>query len=245
MVNGVNNQNYINPYLRNQENAKKAISSSKDAPPFLLDYDEKGVIWEHPEGNKKNAEADKKEKINNNSKLANDTNQGQTKVPIKNTNSRVDTLKENNNNTEFSKVFYNIFSSAKSFFSKLFSDLAKILWYGDEKENVEKIDNVITTKDEIKDSFVKAENDSQELAGYNEKAQEKNNITADEKEQKIRELLRNKDTEGVMDILTEHQTKHLAMNSNLLTQYDRHGKVISPTSGNQNLILNGDKSIKM
>lgn len=63
------------------------------------------------------------------------------------------------------------------------------------------------------------------------------------REQRIQELLAKKDQDGLMDLLTEHHTKHLALNSDLLTRYDKRGQVVSQGE-QQNRILRMDRNQK-
>ena len=71
------------------------------------------------------------------------------------------------------------------------------------------------------------------------------NLSPKEKDERIRALLAQKDTEAVMDILTEHHTKQLAKKTGLLTQYDRHGTIKIPGGSEQIRILADDKGMKM
>ena len=224
MIRGVNNNPYHNPY----DSGKRVSGKSEEkAPAFLLNYDESGVVWER---NKK--EAKKKEPVQES------TSQGggvvyESSFDAEKTIKTAE-IKKEESGFDFSAVFRKI--------GDFFRKIADFFWYGDEdktagdnsEELVEETAFVSDGKEDMPDSEIRQETT----------AEEKNTagklLTAEEKDEKIRELLRKKDTEGVMDVLTEHHKLRLARNSTLLTYYDKRGRIVSVTGADKERILYGD-----
>lgn len=220
MIRGVNNNPYHNPY----DSGKRVSGKTEEkAPAFLLNYDESGVVWER---NKK--EPEKKEPVQEPAAKS-DGVVYESSLDAKKTTKAAEAKKEENG-FDFAAVFRKI--------GELFRKIANFFWYGDEesvtKESAEASVDAFDGEKDLPDSEIRAET-----------AEEENNATvkplsAEEKDEKIRELLRKKDTEGVMDVLTENHKLRLARNSTLLTYYDKRGRIVPVAGVDKERILYGD-----
>ena len=56
----------------------------------------------------------------------------------------------------------------------------------------------------------------------------------------LREIVKTRDRAKLMNYVTENGKKHLAKNSDLLTSYDRSGRIVSVSPSDKRLILEGD-----
>ena len=59
-------------------------------------------------------------------------------------------------------------------------------------------------------------------------------------DRRIQPYLKSGDLNNVMNLLTDNGRKSIAMNSNLLTHYDRNGKMVEPNASDRERILHGD-----
>ena len=59
-------------------------------------------------------------------------------------------------------------------------------------------------------------------------------------DRRIQPYLKSGDLNNVMNLLTDNGKKTIAMNSNLLTYYDRNGKMVEPNASDRERILHGD-----
>lgn len=243
MIQRVNNQNFTNKY---SQNTSKIRNTGEDTPAFLLGNEKEGVVWDRQE-----EKADRKSQKNQMQKNAKDN------LPAKNSNSsgfvKAAAGHEGNQNkkydtgkkTDDAAGIYQLKERIFGFTRTLIQKIAAFFWYGNDTEW--KPDTKETPADM---SIEKTENISAEqfentkLKGENSKTTG-TILSPQEKDARIRELLAKKDTEAVMDLLTEHHTKQLAKKSGLLTQYDRHGTIKMPGGSEQSRILADDKGMKM
>ncbi len=231
MVNGVNNNN-INSYRNHSVRPSK---TDMDAPPFLLQYDEKGVVWDHKDDqNDKEKENKIKEAGESNRKTA-DVKSVSAKVPPINDTSAVvkETSKAEDQSGE--DLFRNILNGVKNFFVGIFN----FIWYGDngKAEQTHKTEEErirVQTTDSLGTEPVK---NAAAAASAGEDAQM-------DKDALIKELIARHDTKGVVDILTENHTIQPARNSTLLTYYNRHGKIVELNQTNTGRILRGDRNTR-
>ena len=111
------------------------------------------------------------------------------------------------------------------FFSKIasfFKDLLSRIWYGDESKKDEKKDK---PEGATKAASVKSSAD-----------------TPQDREQRIRTLIAEKDSEGLERELTEDGKKKPARNTGLLTYYDRFGRIIKARDSEATAMLKGSKA---
>lgn len=225
MINGVNNNN-INSY-RNQ--SVRPTKTDMDAPPFLLQYDEKGVVWDRKEQDDQEKEKNVKEAEGNRRKAA-DVKTVSAKLPS--TNGAPTAAKDISKAEEQAGegLFRGILNGVKNFFVGIFN----FIWYGDDGkgEQAQKEEHI---KAQAEDSVGKEpmkNTAAAASAGENEQM---------DKDALIKELIARHDTKGVVDILTENHTIQPARNSTLLTYYNRHGKIVEHHQTNTGRILHGDR----
>lgn len=228
MVNGVNNNN-INSYRNHSVRPSK---TDMDAPPFLLQYDEKGVVWDHKDDQNDNEKENKIKEAGESHGRAADVKSAAAKTVSVNDTSSVmkDASKAEGQAGE--DPFRSILNGIKNFFVGIFN----FIWYGDDgkaeqthKKEEERIR--VQTADSLGTDPVKNE---AAAASAGEDAQM-------DKEALIKELIARHDTKGVVDILTENHTIQPARNSTLLTYYNRHGKIVELSQTNTGRILHGDR----
>ena len=196
MIDRINN-NYTDPY--NNQNRTKVNASSEDLPKFMLDYDEKGVVWDRQE---KTVEEKTVKPAN---KPKTDVNRIDSKSVA--TQPKADTAPAKNN--------VSLFSSIKNFFKGIFD----FIWYG---KSSKAADNTEESSTETTKTIGK-------------------NLTAEEKDALIRDLIRKKDNDAVMDILTDHHKNMPARCTDMITYYDRYGRIVNDSDTNKTRILKGDK----
>ena len=84
---------------------------------------------------------------------------------------------------------------------------------------------------------------SEENADFNEISESTESVNAADTEQldrRIQPYLKSGDLNNVMNLLTDNGRKTIALNSNLLTHYDRNGKMVEPNASDRERILHGD-----
>lgn len=224
MVNGVNNNN-INSYRNHSIRPSK---TDMDAPPFLLQYDEKGVVWEHKDQNDKEEEKKIKEAGENHKKAADVRSVAAKAVSANDTPSvRKDTSEAKGQAGE--ELFRSLLDGVKNFFVNIFN----FIWYGDDGKAEQGGKAEEASKTQNTDGF-ETDPVKKTAASTGEDAQM-------DKDALIKELIARHDTNGVVDILTENHTIQPARNSTLLTYYNRHGKLVDLSQTNTGRILHGDR----
>ena len=258
------NNNYTNSYNNYSKSSKK---SDGDVPAFLLDYDENGVFYEKSDDNKK----DKNDKLN---RKADESVSGEEKKNRKvnsqrnvkkdiyessiNSHGKDDSDYDNRkhadkleNKSDITKddtdSFFNdilsIFSDAAKTFRNVIKKALAFLWYGNE-DNSNSNEEKTTIKEE-KGSKIELESDKQDNVSESEKNDTKSSEMFTEKtlrkyraerEKKYNEELENA-KRGIKGIP--------ARNTTLLTTYDKFGRINKLKASESDIILRGDKSIKM
>ena len=61
-------------------------------------------------------------------------------------------------------------------------------------------------------------------------------------QEEVRAIFRRGDAKEIQDFLSEHGERHLAKNSDLLTQYDRSGSIVGLDRSDKERILHGDRN---
>ena len=218
MVNGINSNNPINSYSNTSVRPSKA---DMDAPAFLLQYDEKGVVWDRDE-----KESDKESETRESAKNGG-SSQRSVAGERNNYKKQIEAgEKKSEQPVELGDLFGSILSKIKSFFSSFLN----FIWYGDE-------DNASDEHGDTEESpLIKAADSPQE-------AHTAGTYTADT-ETVIKDMIARHDMDGVVDVLTKNHTIQPARNSTLLTYYNRHGKIVDMSQTNTGRILHGDRHVK-
>lgn len=211
MVNGVNNNN-INSYRNHSVRPSK---TDMDAPPFLLQYEEKGVVWEHKDQDDK--EKIKKEEERQRKTPAAETAAASVKAsPVNAAPAAAKDIPKTEGKSA-GNLLQGIFDRIKGFFSGVFN----FIWYGDDGKA---------------EQAEKEKKDAAPLSALEEEHKDRDTL--------IKELIAKHDTKGVVDILTENHTIQPAHNSTLLTYYNRHGKIVELNQTNTGRILHGDRNTR-
>lgn len=255
MIQRVNNQNYTNKY---SHNISKVKNTGEDTPAFLLGNEKEGVVWERQEETtgKKNQKSLSQAKAEERFPSANGNSSNLLKATA------MDPANQNNNPNSVIKpgdsaAYYQVKNKLVSFARNLLKRITNFFWYGNDanrKQETEETQMVMqraktqTISTEELDKTKPEDENTKSFASTDEQGQKEfpeTNLSPQEKDARIRELLAKKDTEAVMEILTEHHTRQLAKKSGLLTQYDRHGRIKMPGGSEQNRILANDNAMKM
>lgn len=228
MVNGVNNNN-INSYRNHSVRSSK---TDMDAPPFLLQYDEKGVVWDHKDQNDKEEEKKIKETGGSHGNAA-DVKSVSAKVPPVTDTSAVTKETSRAEGQTGEDLFRGILNGIKKFFVGIFN----FIWYGDDGKAEQGDKAEEASKAQNADAF--GTSPVKTAAAASDMKDEQM-----DKDALIKELIARHDTKGVVDILTENHTIQPARNSTLLTYYNRHGKIVELNQTNTGRILRGDRNTK-
>ena len=223
MIEGVRNNKYTDAYLNT---GKRTTKVTNDAPSFLLDLEEDGVVWdrqskEEPEEKKSDDKAlkNKKNDVNNRKDTYESTVLEKTsEKEIK----KKPAFMEPWSIDAFAGAFKNLFTSIKHVFKGLFD----FIWYGeDKKENdTEKAEN----SEEIRTDFIMPDTDDEPVP-------EPKPVKKEKKETPVFDL-----KAAVRDLHPENA----ARSTDLLTTYNKFGKAVRPSKSDESLILRGDKSYK-
>lgn len=216
MINRISD-NYTNPYVKN----KNKVSETQDAPAFLLNYDEKGVVWDRDKEEEKEKNVKEEEQKNNPPK--------QQKDVYESTILKAEKTQHEDEKPSFLDGFKKMIDMALDGAKKAFKSLFEFIWYGDEKDKIEVSDNV-EVQENI--SVIETENEETEVTAA-EKAKEKY-INAIDREYYEKLDKARKGVSGVP-----------ARNSTLLTTYNKRGKINQIDAAESDRVLRGDKSIKL
>lgn len=228
MVNGVNNNN-INSYMNHSVRPSK---TDMDAPPFLLQYEEKGVVWDRKDQDDKEAEKKVKEaeeRLRKSAAVDAKSDSGRT-PPV---NDMPASIKDAHKTEEQPRpaLTRGIFNGIKEFFTNIFN----FIWYGDDgkEEQTQKTEEE-SRKGRTGEKLGTAPLKTAAAVSDAEDAQTDTDTL-------IKELIARHDTKGVVDILTKNHTIQPAHNSTLLTYYNRYGKIVELNQTNTGRILHGDR----
>ena len=228
MVNGVNNNN-INSYRNHSVRPSK---TDMDTPPFLLQYDEKGVVWDHKDQNDKEKEKKIKEVEGSHGKAAVVKSVSAKVPPVDNASDVIKDTSKAEGQTE-EDLIRGLLNGIKKFFVGIFN----FIWYGD--------DGKAEPGDKAKEAS-KAQNVDAFRTSLDKNVTAASDIEDEQmdKDALIKEMIARHDTKGVVDILTENHTIQPARNSTLLTYYNRHGKIVELNQTNTGRILRGDRNTR-
>lgn len=131
MINRVDNTPYLTgTYSRNGSRTRKV---DEEMPAFLLDHDEEGVVWERSDAENTGRKNKKPETGNN--KASADSYESEIltdKTETSNDDEKV------NDKEEQAFQFSELFKKAGEFFKGLFDNIMKVIWYGNDEEDVAK-----------------------------------------------------------------------------------------------------------
>ena len=202
MVNRVDNSNiYANSYTPGTGQRKKVDAAG--VPAFLLDHDERGVVWERS----------RDEKTDGNETVLND------KLP----RGKKDTYEshiaepEKKDETESGNTDA-LIENISIFLKSLFKKILDFVWYGnDETKKEESGDNV----------YEEAENQEVGLSTDLEKASEEIKKSESEKSESEKSGLKKSDKRNpAFEIPVPEGTP--AHNTSIITYYDRRGRIVKP-----------------
>lgn len=249
MIDRVNNNIYTNAY------SNKAVkrTQAEDTPAFLLNYDEKGVVWD-----RSNDEAEKEKSVSENNskdKLVEELVIKKKNVNTKDTYESTITDADNHKNDfdilddksiinlkNLREMFRQIFSGVTMMFKSVFN----FVWYGNDipDENAPEKANKETTEEtteKISEKTIEKQ-DKRNDSATNKSIAESQTLS---KEELIRKSISNKDTDEIMRLLTDNYANKPARNTALLTQYDKYGNIVSVSGADEARILKNKKSINM
>ena len=214
MVNRVGNGYTSNSYSSTGRIRPKA---DEDAPAFLLNYDEKGVVWDRG--------TEEKQKVQPKIQTP------PPKTPIRKTYNEyveeVDTKKYEDKDALLTENVSKFWQTVKGFFSKIIN----FIWYG---EAADKNANIKEDKDP------RLTND---VTSYDEKKAEKTLDNPVKNEKYISAAEKEKNEK--MEIYEQALKKTPARNTSLLTTYNRHGAIRDISASESERILKPDKALKM
>lgn len=243
MIDKVGNNSYTNAYSQNV--VKK--TSSEEAPPFLLNYDENGVVWDRSKNEEEKTIPKKKEPSNNAKTTFRVKDTKDTYEPSFTVKNEAKPAQETNANEKnvVVEILKQVFLGVRIVFKKAFD----FVWYGNEKD-----DEKNNEKDNEKDS--KIENDKENAIKANLSRLDANIINNSEKdkasnfasktptkEELIYDSISKNDKDEVVRLLTDNYTNMPARNTSMLTHYDKHGQIVSVNGSDEARILNGKTSI--
>ena len=226
MINRVSDNNYTNPYAEN----RKKVSETQDAPAFLLNYDEKGVVWDRDKNEK-----DKEESVGNKPARQNNSSAKKQRDTYESSVTKSSDDEKNEDKTaspfdSLKKVFQTVADNIKSAFKSLF----KFVWYGnDDADKNFDINNDLNVVDEKESDDIKIEKEIIEKQESLNASREKYKSSMDAEYYQKLERAR-KGVSGVP-----------ARNTSLLTTYDKHGEIKKINASESDMVLRGDKSIKL
>lgn len=219
MINRVDGQhNYTNPYERQK---RKSGRVEADAPAFLLDYDENGVIWERGSDQKKGQVP--KESVSQNGKK--ETVKKKKTTPA----AEPEVAAPEKEQKEKGAFFQNIVKRLRD----LVQGFLQLVWYSGEEEK----------KPADTDAAEHAEEAAAEAEVLQETAEvPSEDLSGEEEDRKLRELIAKKDEKGFMNTLTRGNRRRPARNTSVLTSYDRRGRLVKPDDAEAGRLLHHETS---
>ncbi|MBR1472335.1 MAG: hypothetical protein IJ600_11925 [Lachnospiraceae bacterium] len=227
MVNRVDGQhNYTNPYERR---SGKAARVDADAPAFLLDYDEKGVIWERSQDTPKG-------QIPKDSAAPKQQEEKQKRKAPRSSVKEADREAREQDTAPKGHLLQSILQGLRG----VVHGFLQLVWYSSDKEET-------AGKEGAADRTAETGADApiqKELLQKPEKEASAGEESADPRseEERIREKLAQKDQKGFMDILTRGNQRKPARNTSILTAYDRRGRLVKPDDAQRGRLLRGEQA---
>lgn len=221
MINRVDGQhNYTNPYERQK---RKSGRVEADAPAFLLDYDEKGVVWERSSEQQKGQVP--KDSVSSQGKHEED----KKKKPAPEIEKTAEPAEE------IRVLPKDFFRNVLKRLSKLVQGFLQLVWYsGDEEKKAAEEPGTETSETELSQTGDAVVPVTEETA---EDAEASRELTEEEEDQKLRELIAKKDNKAFMEVLTRGNRRRPARNTSILTGYDRRGRLVKPDDADAGRLL--------
>ncbi len=216
MVNKVNGQKYYEYAKINRQ--KREMTSSSE---FHMNLDKQGVIYEHDQEKKGVSEAKKEETLDAGGKR--EQIGGKLQISRQGQEQAVKERQKDAIASQLQKFAETAVAFFKSLWDKIWNDHPK------EPEFPQVLADRMeeTMEQEPKDHPLK-ERDSLAWSIYTQ--------------EEIREIFRRGDPREIEDFLSEHGERHLAKNSDLLTQYDKRGSIVGIDSSDKEKILHGTRN---
>lgn len=262
MINRIGDNNYTNPYVRNTQ---KTVGSGEKAPAFLLNYDEDGVVWDRESSDEKKDSLDSKvsDGKNGNNQRKNDRAvEYISSVQVEDRKEKVEANKAGN--VSFLESLTKFFTGVRNIIARTL----EFIWYGDDRPTAG--DDVEAEQKSEDVNEILADGGEEEAIESESEAEQKKNLelyeTAEIDSQKLEEVLRQRARGEREESTLVNNVRKLrrrtefdmklaearkgmegtpARNTDLLTTYDKRGKIkeISPTDSGK--ILKGDKALKL
>lgn len=221
MVNRVNGQKYYE-YAKINRQKRESTESSE----FHMDPQNQGVIYEKSEEKKETSKAAAKEEP-----LAQNTEKIQTGVKIELSHQghkRAEKGRQREILTEQVKKFA---QTAITFLKALWDRV----WNESPQQKETEFPEVLAERME------EAEEQGKEIELYDLEGKDMLAQSIYSQEE-IRAIFRSGDQREIQDFLSNHGERHLAKNSDLLTQYDKRGFIVGINRSDKELILHGGKN---
>ncbi|MCI8300978.1 MAG: hypothetical protein HFI69_11685 [Lachnospiraceae bacterium] len=219
MVNKVNGQKYYE-YTRTGSQKRKSAESSE----FHLNQEHQGVIYEKSEEKKQASEAVRKEEASRGARQ-----QGEDGVRIEISHQGQERAVRDRQRAAFAEQMRKFAETAVSFLKALWDRI----WNDKPKETefpevlAERIEETEEQR-QILETHPLEEKDSLAWSIYTQ--------------EEVRAIFKRGNQKEIQDFLSEHGERHLAKNSDLLTQYDRSGSIVGLDRSDKERILHGDRN---
>lgn len=222
MVNKVDGQKY---YEYTKVNRQKRETT--DSPEFHLNPEKQGVIYEKSPEKKKASQAAAKEETDRSSQ---GREQGGVKLEISR-QGQEQAKKEGQGTAALTGQLRELAQKAVTFLKGLWDKI----WNDPPKEKEVEFPVVLAERME------EAQEASKEPKPH--PLEQKDSLAwSIYTQEEIRAIFRRGDQKEIQDFLSQHGERHLAKNSDLLTQYDRRGSIVGIDRSDKELILHGNKN---
>ncbi len=221
MVNKVNGQKYYE-YTKTSQKRREMQETSE----FHMDLGKQGVIYEKSE-----KKQEKTNEVSNESPREGNQKNIQAGATVEISHQGFEKAKQNRQLQEISQKIRKFAAAAV--------DFLKVLWdkvWNDPSDTKEEEFPVVLAE-RIEEEEEK--NSAQGLYDLEGKDMLTWSIYSQEE---IRAIFRRGNQREIEDFLSNHGERHLAKNSDLLTQYDRKGSIVGINRSDKELILHGDKN---
>ena len=220
MVNKVNGQKYYE-YTKVSSQKRKSAESSE----FHMNLDKQGVIYEKSEEKEETSKAKEPERSDD---AARQRQHGGVKVEIsRQGQERAVMERQRTALVERIRGFTeNAISLLRALWDRIWNDATKEAEFPEVlAEHIEEAEEM---KQELQVRHPLEERDSLAWSLYTQ--------------EEVRAIFKRGDAKEIQDFLSEHGERHLAKNSDLLTQYDRSGSIVGLNRSDKERILHGDRN---
>lgn len=221
MVNRVNGQKYYE-YAKVNRQKRESTESSE----FHMDMQNQGVIYEKSEEKKETSKAAAKEEPSTET-----AERVQTGVKIELSNQRQQRVERSRQREALVEQVQEFAQKAIAFLKAVWDRV----WNDAPQQKETEFPEVLAERME------EAEGQSRETELYDLEGKD---MLAESiySQEEIRAIFRRGDQREIQDFLSNHGERHLAKNSDLLTQYDKRGFIVGINRSDKELILHGGKN---